>query len=50
MENQELTVDDWQQIAKFYQQKFNDLELKVLALELQLQKQQPDQDSPSDEG
>ncbi len=38
METNELTIEDWQQIAAFYQNKFNELEMKVLALELQNQK------------
>ncbi len=32
--NQELTQEDWKQIALFYQNKFNELELSVLGLEL----------------
>lgn len=44
--DKELTVDDWKQIAGYYQQKFNELELKVLALELENAKSQ-DTDAPS---
>lgn len=35
----ELNNEDWKQIALFYQNKANDLELKILALELQSIKQ-----------
>lgn len=38
METNELTAEDWQQIAAFYQGKFNELEMKVLTLELQQHK------------
>ncbi len=38
METNELTVEDWKQIAAFYQNKFSELEMKVLAIELQSQK------------
>lgn len=43
MEN--LDQNDWQQIALFYQRKFNDLELKVLAMELEMQKTQQAQEA-----
>lgn len=38
--DQELSQEDWQQIALFYQKKFNELELNILAMELKLQKAQ----------
>ena len=34
----ELSAEDWQQIALFYQKKFADLEMQVLSLELAQQK------------
>lgn len=37
---EELTQDDWKQIAMFYQKKFAELEMNVLAMELKLQKAQ----------
>ncbi len=45
METNELTVEDWKQIAAFYQNKFSELEMKVLALELQNQKAAQSQSS-----
>lgn len=36
--SQELTAQDWQAIALFYQKKYNELEVQVLALELEQQK------------
>ncbi len=38
--SEELTQEDWKQIALFYQNKFNELELNVLGMELKLQKAQ----------
>ncbi len=45
METNELTVEDWKQIAAFYQNKFAELEMKVLALELKNQKAAQQSDS-----
>lgn len=47
--DQELDQQDWQQIALFYQKKFSELELNVLAMELKLQKAQANADASSDE-
>lgn len=38
--DQELDQQDWQQIALFYQKKFAELEMNVLAMELKMQKAQ----------
>lgn len=35
----ELTAEDWKQIALFYQKKFTDLEMNVLGAELAMAKQ-----------
>jgi len=35
----ELTAEDWKQIALFYQKKFSDIEMQVLSMELSLAKQ-----------
>ncbi len=44
----ELTNEDWKQIALFYQNKYNELELKILALELKLMKAQAAEASAED--
>jgi hypothetical protein len=36
----ELSNEDWHQIALYYQRKYNELELTVLGLELKVQKAQ----------
>lgn len=46
---QELDQQDWQQIALFYQKKFSELELNVLAMELKLQKAQAAQGEESED-
>lgn len=38
--SQDLSSEDWQQIALFYQKKFADLEMQVLQLELAQNKAQ----------
>ncbi len=45
---EELTQDDWQQIAMFYQKKFSELEMNVLAMELKMQKAQAGADEGSE--
>lgn len=39
--SEELTTEDWQQIALFYQKKFNELEMNVLGMEIAMSKNQP---------
>ncbi len=43
----ELTAEDWKQIALFYQKKFTDLEMNVLGAELALAKQSGQVAAPS---
>lgn len=38
--SEELTKEDWQQIALFYQKKFNELEMNVLGMEIAMSKNQ----------
>lgn len=45
----DLTNEDWQQIALFYRQKFADLELQVLAMELKLKKVESNPEPADDE-
>lgn len=45
---EELTQDDWKQIAMFYQKKFSELEMNVLAMELKLQKAQAESEVSAD--
>ncbi len=41
----ELTTEDWKQIALFYQKKHNELEMNILAAELAMSKQAQEQAS-----
>lgn len=43
----ELTAEDWKQIALFYQKKFTDLEMNVLGAELAMAKQAEQTAAPS---
>lgn len=50
MEQQdELSQEDWKQIAFFYQKKFTELEMNVLAMELRAAKQAEPQHEPEKE-
>lgn len=44
--SEELTAEDWKQIAFFYQKKFADLEMNVLGAELALAKQNDQSSAP----
>ena len=46
---EELTQEDWKQIAMFYQKKFSELEMNVLAIELKMQKAQSEPENNSDD-
>lgn len=47
--SEELTTEDWKQIAYFYQKKFADLEMNVLSAELAQAKQNEQPSAPAED-